>query len=275
MVLFDVHGLNRSREVKVVRNIIFSVFLLALSLGCSHQRADGLENAAGGATDDDVQAQTVTLAQVAGVASLDDCISGGVLIDYGVDENGNGLLEPDEVDGQHVLCNGEPGPAGPSGPNGVIGATGDAGPQGDRGAPGEAGPTGDQGPPGAPGTGCEVSENQATGEVTIQCGDDEPVVLVSGRQDTSSNQGGAADDSGAGGAHEDGASGGQIETTGEDGGTDDAGAGGMAEGVAGHGGTGGAANDVTPSGGVAGGSVGDDAAADSAASAGDSAGGQD
>ena len=41
--------------------------------------------------------------------SLADCPNGGVIIEYGIDENGNGTLEDTEVDGQHIVCHGKDG----------------------------------------------------------------------------------------------------------------------------------------------------------------------
>jgi hypothetical protein len=46
------------------------------------------------------------------------CPTGGVVISYGIDDNGNGILDSGEVDGSEIICNGAPGPAGPKGDSG-------------------------------------------------------------------------------------------------------------------------------------------------------------
>ena len=43
----------------------------------------------------------------------EECAFGGVRIDYGIDENGNGLLDAEEVDGYSVVCNGAGSSANP------------------------------------------------------------------------------------------------------------------------------------------------------------------
>ncbi len=64
-----------------------------------------------------------------------NCEFGGTKIEYGLDSNGNGELDPDEVEGTDYVCNGAPGPEGPRGPNGSGGCAvaGEAGPR-DAGA---------------------------------------------------------------------------------------------------------------------------------------------
>ena len=53
--------------------------------------------------------------------SLADCPNGGVIIEYGIDENGNGTLEDTEVDGQHIVCHGKDGLDGEHGEDGKDG----------------------------------------------------------------------------------------------------------------------------------------------------------
>ena len=43
--------------------------------------------------------------------SADECQFGGTAIDTGIDENGNGFLDSEEVDQTHILCHSEPGPS--------------------------------------------------------------------------------------------------------------------------------------------------------------------
>lgn len=73
----------------------------------------------------------------------------------------SGGVRYSSVDGDHYVCNGDPGLPGLNGVNGAKGDTGApgtpgapgaAGPKGDTGAPGPTGPTGPQGPAGPAGT---------------------------------------------------------------------------------------------------------------------------
>jgi len=41
-----------------------------------------------------------------------ECPNGGVRIKTGIDDNGNGMLEDDEVDAEQVVCNGSDGEDG-------------------------------------------------------------------------------------------------------------------------------------------------------------------
>ena len=54
----------------------------------------------------------VTLTLIDGPASVEDCPNGGVVLAHGVDENGDGELDEDEVDETYVLCHGENGKDG-------------------------------------------------------------------------------------------------------------------------------------------------------------------
>ncbi len=47
-----------------------------------------------------------------------DCPAGGILVETGIDENGNGVLDTGEVDATEKVCNGGPGPAGSDGSDG-------------------------------------------------------------------------------------------------------------------------------------------------------------
>ena len=46
------------------------------------------------------------------------CASGGALFELGVDDDGDGALDPAEVDGTTFVCNGAAGERGPAGPSG-------------------------------------------------------------------------------------------------------------------------------------------------------------
>lgn len=88
-----------------------------------------------------------------------DCPAGGVRIDVGEDVDGDGILDPDEVDGgrTRIVCNGvrgeqgAPGAVGPVGPQGPQGEQGPPGPEGPQGLPGPQGPVGPVGPAGPQG----------------------------------------------------------------------------------------------------------------------------
>ena len=68
--------------------------------------------------------------------SLADCPNGGVIIEYGIDENGNGTLEDTEVDGQHIVCHGKDGLDGEHGEDGQDGFDGEHGEDGKDGEDG-------------------------------------------------------------------------------------------------------------------------------------------
>ncbi len=52
------------------------------------------------------------------------CAQGGILVETGIDENRNGLLDPDEVDTSEKVCNGLPGADGMNGADGAPGVDG-------------------------------------------------------------------------------------------------------------------------------------------------------
>ena len=89
-----------------------------------------------------------------------NCPKGGVKIEFGIDENGDGeLADTDlgkEIDDEKTeyICNGkkgEKGEQGEDGPKGNDGADGADGAKGEQGEPGEQGLTGPQGPQGESG----------------------------------------------------------------------------------------------------------------------------
>lgn len=53
-----------------------------------------------------------------------DCPNGGILVESGIDENGNGLLDDDEVDTAEKVCNGLDGADGVDGSDGMDGSDG-------------------------------------------------------------------------------------------------------------------------------------------------------
>jgi sulfatase modifying factor 1 len=85
------------------------------------------------------------------------CPTGGVRLETGVDADGNGALDDDEVREVSYLCNGYEGSLGAVGATGSTGATGAtgpaaSGPQGTTGPAGATGATGATGPTGANGS---------------------------------------------------------------------------------------------------------------------------
>ena len=65
------------------------------------------------------QGQQSSVARVIGDASVTECPNGGVVLGYGVDENGDGELETDEIDGTTIICNGTNGTDGSDGADGT------------------------------------------------------------------------------------------------------------------------------------------------------------
>ncbi|VAX27189.1 hypothetical protein MNBD_NITROSPIRAE02-1162, partial [hydrothermal vent metagenome] len=61
--------------------------------------------------DTNVTDRSVAVATSA-VAPGDECPNGGIAIDTGIDENGNGKLDPSEVDNTQIVCNGTDGADG-------------------------------------------------------------------------------------------------------------------------------------------------------------------
>jgi hypothetical protein len=85
-----------------------------------------------------------------------NCATGGVKLEYGLDANGNGVLDISEIDATltQYVCNGSAGPQGPTGASGAQGPQGiqgPAGPTGSQGPIGLTGPAGASGPQGAQG----------------------------------------------------------------------------------------------------------------------------
>lgn len=88
--------------------------------------SDGADGAAG--------ASGLTSAvRTSDVAPGDECVAGGVRIEAGIDDNGNGVLEDGEVDGSSLICAGVGGTPGAPGDDGAPGAPGGAGDPGDDG----------------------------------------------------------------------------------------------------------------------------------------------
>jgi hypothetical protein len=109
-----------------------------------------------------------TLVATTTVTAGVECPTGGVKLEYGVDVNGNGLLDASEITSSltKFVCNGAVGATGPQGPIGLTGpagATGATGPQGPIGLTGPAGATGATGPQGPIGLTGPAGATGATG----------------------------------------------------------------------------------------------------------------
>ena len=86
-----------------------------------------------------------TISRATEYETIGDCNNGGVLIEYGIDENGNGELDDDEVDGDVVVCHGNDGVPGADGQDGKDGEDGQDGTDGEDGDKGDKGDSGDNG----------------------------------------------------------------------------------------------------------------------------------
>lgn len=100
-----------------VLSIIRSTFIFSAALGlsaCFDIGGGGGGGSQGGGTNPSVAAKAVLIDP--GDA---DCPHGGALVETGIDENANGVLDASEVDASEKVCNGAPGPEGPQGEPGA------------------------------------------------------------------------------------------------------------------------------------------------------------
>ena len=91
-----------------------------------------------------------TLVKTTNISASTNCSNGGYILEYGLDNNNNGILDLAEINPSltKYICNGADGTTGATGPQGSIGLTG---PAGATGATGPQGPIGLTGPAGATG----------------------------------------------------------------------------------------------------------------------------
>ncbi|MEC4685650.1 MAG: Ig-like domain-containing protein [Nitrospirota bacterium] len=66
----------------------------------------------GGSGNDTTVTDRSVVVKTSGVAPGDECSNGGIAIDTGIDENGNGILDSSEVDNTQIVCNGTDGSDG-------------------------------------------------------------------------------------------------------------------------------------------------------------------
>ncbi|MBO7126286.1 collagen-like protein [bacterium] len=100
------------------------------------------------------------------------CKNGGVKIEVGIDADGSGTLEANEIDNNQTkyVCNGtngKNGATGPTGPKGEDGTDGKDGAKGDQGDKGDQGPKGDQGEQGETGATGANGKNGAGSVVSV------------------------------------------------------------------------------------------------------------
>ncbi len=100
----------------------FIVLVIALTLtacGGGSDGGGGDGDGGGGASDNN----SSVAVKASPIEAGDECPNGGISIDTGIDDNGNGILDPDEVDKTQIVCNGEDGKDGEDGSDGEDGLT--------------------------------------------------------------------------------------------------------------------------------------------------------
>ena len=101
-------------------------------------------------------------------ADSTECSDGGITLDVGVDDDGDGTLNATEIFNTSTICNGADGVAG------------------EKGEPGEKGEMGDQGDPGEDGSSCSAFDN-GNGTYTVSCSDGTSFTVSDGQDVTRSN----------------------------------------------------------------------------------------
>ena len=111
------------------------------------------------------------LAKISDEPKGENCTnSTGIKIETGIDTNGNGELDAEEVADTQYVCsgkNGAQGAQGDKGEKGEPGINGQDGEDGAQGDKGDTGPKGDQGEQGATGATGEAGRNGATSLVSV------------------------------------------------------------------------------------------------------------
>ncbi|HXS18544.1 MAG TPA: hypothetical protein VN764_15205, partial [Polyangiaceae bacterium] len=92
------------------------------------------------------------LVAVETVESGGSCSLGGTRVTAGADDDGDGQLDPSEIDSTSYLCSAEQGAHGEEGERGEQGKAGEHGERGESGKAGTNGESGADGKPGTPGT---------------------------------------------------------------------------------------------------------------------------
>jgi alkaline phosphatase len=94
--------------MKRISAVFSSIALVVVLLtACSGGGGGGGGAATGGGNT--VIAANSTIAVVRGAAPVSACPNGGIQVDAGIDDNGNSILDPSEVNSTQYVCNGETG----------------------------------------------------------------------------------------------------------------------------------------------------------------------
>lgn len=88
---------------------LLTIGLVFLTSACAEETVYALD-----------KARQSSVARIIGDASATECPNGGVVLGYGIDENGDGELETDEIDGTTVICNGTNGTDGSNGADALV-----------------------------------------------------------------------------------------------------------------------------------------------------------
>ena len=116
-------------EVHTSLNRVAAHFLAPLALGL-------VLTACGGSSSTVAPVQVATnlvATSVRQAAPSTACPYGGIVVEGGIDSNGNKVLDPSEVTSTQTVCNGAPGANGATGPTGASGASGSNGTNGTNG----------------------------------------------------------------------------------------------------------------------------------------------
>ena len=111
----------------------FALCLAVALMGCSDDVVD-LDNAEKAGQDG-----ATSLVESTDEPAGDNCAAGGVRIDIGIDLNGDGQLQEDEITATTYICHGEEGEDGEDGEKGEKGEKGEDGEKGEKGEDGKEG----------------------------------------------------------------------------------------------------------------------------------------
>ncbi len=95
------------RDMKKIARFSF-IMALTLCLGAGLMIGCASDDGGGGGGDQADRNPSVAV-NASPIEAGDECPNGGISIDTGIDDNGNGVLDLDEVDETQVVCNGEDG----------------------------------------------------------------------------------------------------------------------------------------------------------------------
>ena len=102
-----------------------SLLLLVASLGLAACGGGGGDSGKDNGPQDVLGTDTAVAAKTSTIKPGDpDCAEGGILVETGIDENRNGVLDTSEVDAREKVCNGATGADGNKGADGATGANG-------------------------------------------------------------------------------------------------------------------------------------------------------